>query len=192
MRNKCWGTSTALRNFFFCVNEMYTPVSLLWACVVVNYYSLLYTTYKVFTLKIIHAAFLSNSLILKQRYMVMKYGNRFWCIWKWFDKYTYICSLCIWWWVGVPQAQQVQERQRPPKIWVVPLVSQFMSSTALSKWITRWHRCVMLLALDQSLMSWEALNIIEMMCKAFSWRLVDHEHASVSLPVFFSWHHSNK
>ena len=62
---------------FYCVNEMYMPVSLLWACVVVNYYSLLCTTFKIFTLKIIHTAFLSNSLILKQRYVIMKYGNRF-------------------------------------------------------------------------------------------------------------------
>lgn len=163
--------------------------------VIVNYYSLLYTTFKAFTLKIIHTAFLSNSLILKQRYMIMKYGNRFWCILKWFDKYTSTCSLCIWWWVGVQQAQQVQERQRPPKIWAVPLVSQFMSSTALSRWITRWYRCVILLALDQSLMSWEyseALNIIEIMYKEFSWHLKDHNHASVSLPIFFPWHHSNK
>lgn len=174
---------------------MYMPVSLLWVCVVVNYYTLLYTTFKVFTLKIIHTAFLSNPLIMKQRYMIMKYGNRFWCVWKWFDKFTYTCSLCIWWWVGVQQAQQVQERQRPPKIWVVPLVSQFMSSTALSRWITRWYRCVLLLGLDQSLMSWEyseALIVTEMMCKESSWHLEDHEHASVSLPIFFPWHHSNK
>jgi hypothetical protein len=70
------GTSTALRKSY-CVNEMYKPVSLLWACVVVNYYSLLFIIFKVFKLKIIHTAFLSNSLSLKQRYMIMKYGNRF-------------------------------------------------------------------------------------------------------------------
>lgn len=153
---------------------MYRPVSLLWAWASVNFYTLLSTTFKVFTVKIFHATFLSNSLILKQRYMIIKYGNRIWCIWKWFVKCTYTCSLCIWWWVGVQQAQQVQERQRPPKIWVVPLVSQFMSSTALSRWITRWYICVMLLALEQSLMLWKysaALNIIEMMCKEFSWHL---------------------